>query len=193
MSEVPLYGGSSKKLKDLQHGPTGALQHSAALPQHPPTCSVLDQCLAYSPFLLRKGLMSTSGGSSQTLENPVNPQRSALAQRTALQCSAALPQRPLPCGSSALYRSTTVTSTMRRAAHPSGCARCDAVAGCSAIEYQSPYRSTHSGLGVFTARGLPCAALASSRLLARLASSASAEKYRNQVRSASTVLTQPLE
>ena len=31
----------------------------------------------------------------------------------------------------------TVTSTMRRAAHPSGCARCGAGAGCSAIQYQS--------------------------------------------------------
>jgi len=31
----------------------------------------------------------------------------------------------------------TVTSTMRRAAHPSGCARCGAGAGCSAIKYQS--------------------------------------------------------
>ena len=30
----------------------------------------------------------------------------------------------------------TVASTMRRAAHPSGCARCGAGAGCSAIEYQ---------------------------------------------------------
>jgi len=30
-----------------------------------------------------------------------------------------------------------VTSTMRRAAHPSGCARCGAGAGCSAIKYQS--------------------------------------------------------
>jgi len=31
----------------------------------------------------------------------------------------------------------TVTGTMRRAAHPSGCARCGAGAGCSAIKYQS--------------------------------------------------------
>ena len=31
----------------------------------------------------------------------------------------------------------TVTTTMRRAAHPSGCARCGAGAGCSAITYQS--------------------------------------------------------
>ena len=31
----------------------------------------------------------------------------------------------------------TVTSTMRRAAHPSGCARCGAGAGYSAIRYQS--------------------------------------------------------
>ena len=31
----------------------------------------------------------------------------------------------------------TVTSTMRRAAHPSECARCVAGAGCSAIKYQS--------------------------------------------------------
>jgi len=30
----------------------------------------------------------------------------------------------------------TVTSTMRRAAHTSGCARCGAGAGCSAIQYQ---------------------------------------------------------
>ena len=30
-----------------------------------------------------------------------------------------------------------VTSTMRRAAHPSGCARCGAGAGCSAIKYRS--------------------------------------------------------
>ena len=31
----------------------------------------------------------------------------------------------------------TVTSTMRWAAHPSGCARCGAGAGCSEIRYQS--------------------------------------------------------
>ena len=31
----------------------------------------------------------------------------------------------------------TVTSTIRRAANPSGCARCGAGAGCSAIKYQS--------------------------------------------------------
>ena len=31
----------------------------------------------------------------------------------------------------------TVTSTMRRAAHPFECARCDAGAGCSAMKYQS--------------------------------------------------------
>ena len=35
----------------------------------------------------------------------------------------------------------TVTSTMRRAAHPSGCARCGAGAGCSAIKYQSLCRA----------------------------------------------------
>jgi len=33
--------------------------------------------------------------------------------------------------------SGSVTSTMRRAAHPSGCARCGAGAGCLAIQYQS--------------------------------------------------------
>ena len=31
----------------------------------------------------------------------------------------------------------TVSFTMRRAAHPAGCARCGAGAGCSAIEYPS--------------------------------------------------------
>ena len=31
----------------------------------------------------------------------------------------------------------TVTSTMRRAAHPFGCARCGAGAGCSVIVYKS--------------------------------------------------------
>ena len=39
----------------------------------------------------------------------------------------------------------TVSSTMRRAAHPSGCARCEAGAGCSAIKYQS---LMHTGDGV---------------------------------------------
>ena len=34
-----------------------------------------------------------------------------------------------------------VTSAMRRAAHPPGCARCGAGAGCSAIEYQSDTKS----------------------------------------------------
>ena len=34
-------------------------------------------------------------------------------------------------------RRGTVTSAMRRAAHPSGCARCGAGAGCLAIRYQS--------------------------------------------------------
>jgi len=36
----------------------------------------------------------------------------------------------------------TVTSTMRRAAHPSGCARCGAGAGSSAIKYQPLVRHT---------------------------------------------------
>ena len=36
----------------------------------------------------------------------------------------------------------TVTSTMRRAAHPSGCARCGAGAGCSAIKCQSLCRTS---------------------------------------------------
>ena len=34
----------------------------------------------------------------------------------------------------------TAISTMRRAAHPSGCARCGAGAGCSAMKHQSLYR-----------------------------------------------------
>ena len=40
------------------------------------------------------------------------------------------------CSQERLSRGT-VTSTMRKAAHPSGCARCGAGAGCSAIKYQS--------------------------------------------------------
>ena len=40
------------------------------------------------------------------------------------------------CSQERLTRGT-VTSTMRRAAHPSGRARCGAGAGCSAIKYQS--------------------------------------------------------
>ena len=40
------------------------------------------------------------------------------------------------CSQERLTRGT-VTSTMRKAAHPSGCARCGAGAGCSAIKYQS--------------------------------------------------------
>jgi len=35
----------------------------------------------------------------------------------------------------------TVTRTMRREAHPSGCARCGAGAGCVAVKYQSLGRS----------------------------------------------------
>ena len=38
----------------------------------------------------------------------------------------------------------TVTSTMRREAHPSGCARCGAGAGCSAVQYQSLSRAPGS-------------------------------------------------
>ena len=38
-------------------------------------------------------------------------------------------------------RTGTVTSTMRRAAHPSGCVRCGAGAGCSGIKYQSLVRA----------------------------------------------------
>jgi hypothetical protein len=47
--------------------------------------------------------------------------------------------RSNPSGKCSQERLTrrTVTSTMRRAAHPSGCARCGAGAGCSAIRYQS--------------------------------------------------------
>ena len=40
----------------------------------------------------------------------------------------------------------TVTSTMRRAAHPSGCARCDASAGCSAMKYESLWGRTFLGM-----------------------------------------------
>ena len=43
---------------------------------------------------------------------------------------------PGKCSQERLTRGT-VTRTMRRAAHPSGCARCGAGAGCSAINYQS--------------------------------------------------------
>jgi len=60
--------------------------------------------------------------------------------------SAALPVRELcrrwrsnpsgKCSQERLPRGT-VTSTMRKAAHPSGCARCGAGAGCSAIKYSS--------------------------------------------------------
>jgi len=42
------------------------------------------------------------------------------------------------CSQDRLTRGT-VTSTMRRAAHPSECARCGAGVGCSAIKYQSLY------------------------------------------------------
>jgi len=47
--------------------------------------------------------------------------------------------RSNPSGKCSQERLTrgTVASTMRRAAHPSGCARCGAGAGCSAIKYQS--------------------------------------------------------
>ena len=45
--------------------------------------------------------------------------------------------RGLQCTSSLRLILGTVTSTMRRASHPSGCARCGAGAGCSAINYQS--------------------------------------------------------
>ena len=37
---------------------------------------------------------------------------------------------------------STATSTMRRASHPSGCARCGAGAGRSAIKYQPPLPET---------------------------------------------------
>ena len=39
------------------------------------------------------------------------------------------------CSQERLKRGT-VTSTMRRPEHPSGCAKCGAGAGCSAIKYQ---------------------------------------------------------
>jgi len=41
----------------------------------------------------------------------------------------------------------TETTTMRRAAHPSGCARCGAGAGFSAIQYQSLWFSRESRRG----------------------------------------------
>ena len=56
--------------------------------------------------------------------------------------------RSNPSGKCSQERLTrgTVTSTMRKAAHPPGCARCVAGAGCSAIRYQSlgvvPWRSS---------------------------------------------------
>ena len=51
--------------------------------------------------------------------------------------------RSNPSGKCSQERLTrgTVTSTMRRAAHPSGCARRCAGAGCSAMKYQSPLLS----------------------------------------------------
>jgi len=42
------------------------------------------------------------------------------------------------CSQERLARGT-VTSTMRKAAYPSGCARCGAGAGCSAMKYQPLY------------------------------------------------------
>ena len=50
--------------------------------------------------------------------------------------------RSNPSGQCSQERLTqgTVTSTMRWAAHPSGCARCGAGAGSSAIKYQPPYQ-----------------------------------------------------
>ena len=60
--------------------------------------------------------------------------------------------RSTPFGKCSQERLTrgTVTSTMRKAAHPSGCARCGAGAGCSAMEKTNPasctpQRSTWSG------------------------------------------------
>ena len=64
--------------------------------------------------------------------------------------------RPNPSGKLSRERLPrgTVTSTMRRAAHPSGYARCSAGAGWSAMKYQSLYPRLgenpavpHSGLG----------------------------------------------
>jgi len=53
--------------------------------------------------------------------------------------------RSNPSGKCSQERLTrgTVTSAMRRAAHPSGCARCGAGAGCSAIENQSLHIKRH--------------------------------------------------
>jgi len=50
--------------------------------------------------------------------------------------------RSIPSGKCSQGRLTwgTLTSTMRRAAHPSGCARCSAGAGRSAIEWSAPPR-----------------------------------------------------
>jgi len=56
----------------------------------------------------------------------------------------------------------TVTSTIRRAAHPPGCARCGAGAGCSAIKYRSPVNPSKRGRrGVHPTRPDPHPAFAS--------------------------------
>ena len=49
---------------------------------------------------------------------------------------------PGKCSQERLTRGT-VTSTTRRAAHVSGCARCGAGAGCSAINYKSHCSAIH--------------------------------------------------
>ena len=89
-------------------------------------------------------------------------QRRVDSMPRALQCRGRR-WRPNPSGKCSQERLTrgTVTSTMRRAAHPSGCARCGAGAGCSAIKYQSPL--VHGMLRtVSSSRGVQCRDISSS-------------------------------
>ena len=58
------------------------------------------------------------------------------------------------CSQARLTRGT-VTSTVRRAAHPSGGARCGAGTSCSAMKY----RSLAAGAGAWTARRRACRVL----------------------------------
>ena len=89
-------------------------------------------------------VLEGGGGGSYERGTPVGFRVQGLAFRVSglgfrVECVRSKPQRP---GFRVYGLRGTVTSTMRRAAHSSGCARCGDGAGCSAITYQSMYGLT---------------------------------------------------
>jgi len=125
--------------RDTEYSTLGVLM------RYKDTCLVGKRLLLepYSRLMPRALWGSWGGGRKHLLERdrhrPVQPHLFRVSSSLFETC---MRWRSNPSGKCSCKRLTrgTVTSTMRRAAHPSECARCGAGAGCSAIKYQSSPR-----------------------------------------------------